>query len=148
MKGVFVFLAILSLLAVGTLSYHSAQKPVPAIGVKVVAENAWSGSTAYLPMVNGFSTAFKSASFGEPDGSYAVSASYQLVSTSPQNFFVLAHFEITRNGISTEVDKTLPVLPSYKPSPIAQEKLKRTTWTNLDNHLSAFAYMSESTINY
>jgi hypothetical protein len=146
MKGFLILIAILALAAGGALSYHRAQRPVPAIGMKIVEENAWSGSTNYLPSVNGYSGTFNSGSSG--DGGYQVTASYQVDSSSPGHFFVLAHYKITRNGSSTEVDKALSVLPYYKASPIAKEKLKQTTWTNLDNHLCAFAYMSDNTLYY
>jgi len=156
MKRFLVLLAVSCLVTAGTFSYlraqqhHNTQQPVQAIGVKIVEENGWSGSTDSLPAVDGYSTTVSSSSGGVFGGSggYDVNACYHVTSSSPGHFFVLAHYTITRNGTSTEVDKALPVLPYYTPSPLAEEKLKRPTWTNLDDHLSAFAYLSDSTLYY
>jgi len=153
MKRLLVLVAVLSLAAAGTFSYyrgqyHRTQQPVPAIGVKIVEEDGWTGSTDFFPAINGYSATTNTASgeyFGGKGG-YALNASYQVASSSPGHFFVLAHYMITRNGVSTEVDKALPVLPHYEPSPLAEEKLKKSTWTNLDGHLSAFAYVSDQTL--
>ncbi len=157
MKWFLVLPMILALVASGSLFYDYAQpqrapQPVPAIGVKIVGEDGWDGVTNYLPLVIGYSTASRysttSREVSGGDGGYKVNASYRIASSSPGHFFVLAHYTIARNGSFMEVDKALPVLPYYQPSPIAEENLKRPTWVNLDNHLSAFAYLSDSTHSY
>jgi hypothetical protein len=152
MRLFLILLASLALVTAGALSYHHlsyhSRKSVPTIGVKIVEEDSWSGSTSFLPMINGYIGGFESTAIGATGGNYEVNASYQVVSSSPGHFFVLAHYKISRNGTSTDADRALQVQPSYKPSPLAQEKLKRTTWSDLNGHLSAFAYASDTTTSY
>ncbi len=138
--GLVVLIAVAAVALSYLLQHHAKQETVQVIGVKVVEENGESGGTTYLPLTVGYKSTTDSTSGG--DGGYEINESYEVASSYSGQYTVVAHYKITRNGISTEVDKTLPVQTDYQPSPIAQEKLKEATWTKLDDHLRAFAYMS------
>jgi hypothetical protein len=144
MRGFLVIVGVVLLLASCVLMRYGQHSPrvAPAICVKIVEENGWSGAENYVPAVEGHVSSGGLLSDGTSNGSvksYEVTSSYKVTSSAPGHLFVLAHYVIERNGVSQEFDRALPV---------AGQTPLQADWTRLDDHLRTFAYMSDTTASY
>jgi hypothetical protein len=63
----------------------------------------------------------------------------EVISTAPGHFVIHAHYIITRDGISTPFDRTLPVWG---------KEPEKSKWVKVDDHLVACAYLSENALRY
>jgi len=105
----------------------------------VVEEDGRSGNSTLIPAVDGYSVSHGWLTSFDPKGSYDIMKSYRVAASFPGHFFVLAHYTISRPGETCAVDRALSV---------ATQKPGEINWSKLDNHLRAFAYMSDSTLSY
>jgi len=138
MKWFLFLLAILALVVLGQFAYQVSTRTAPAIAIFMEDED--SGGTDYVPAISGYVSGHgASTSSHGRDEVYHADMTYKVISPASEHFTVLAHYIITRNGISTSIDRTLPV---------REKQPDKTQWVKLDNHLIACAYLSNTQLHY
>jgi hypothetical protein len=139
MRRLLIGLGWVALAALCVLVIPHARHMSPAICISVVEENGRDGSSTLVPAIDGYSVSHCWLTSFDPKGSYDIMKSYKVAASSPGHLFVLAHYTISRPGENTVVDRALPV---------ANQKPGEPGWSKIDDHLRAFAYLSDSTISY
>jgi hypothetical protein len=141
MKRFVLWAVVPAFIALGATAYYAVPlHPRYAPAIKVAMNGESSGGADYLPAVNGYVSGRGGSTYSEGAKEiYHVDETYKVISTAKGHFTVMAHYVIERDGLLTSVDRMLPVWDKCP---------DQSKWSKLDNHLVAYACLSESTIRY
>jgi hypothetical protein len=130
---------IIVLVALGMVVLH-AQTRMATSSIAACLDSENGGGTDYVPAINGYvSGQGRQTDSNGPKEVYHAVMTYKVISTVPGHFALKVHYIITRDGVSTTVDRTLPVL---------EKQPDKTKWVKLDNHLVACAYLTDIQVPY